>query len=57
MYSLQVRQFVIVRIDASTEEETGVSTVHDLGHVAELDKIGLVFLVSRRNETMHLSWL
>ena len=38
MYSLQVRQLVIVRIDAETEEKTGVASIHDLV-VPELGEI------------------
>jgi hypothetical protein len=55
MYSLQVCQLVIVCVNARAEEKAGISTVHDLGHVAELDEVGLVFLVSRRNEAVDLS--
>jgi hypothetical protein len=56
VYGFQVRQFIIVGIDACAEEEAGVSAVYDLGHVAELDKVGLVFLVAWRNEAVHLLW-
>jgi hypothetical protein len=45
MYSLQICQLVIIRIDASAEEQACVPAVHDLV-VAELDKVGLVFLVA-----------
>jgi hypothetical protein len=56
MYSLQIRQFVIVRIDAGAEEESSVSSVYDL-IVAELDKVGLVLLVSGCYETVDLGVL
>jgi hypothetical protein len=45
MYSLQVRQLVIVRVDAGAEEEACVSPVDDFV-IAELDEVGLVFLVA-----------
>jgi hypothetical protein len=54
MYSFQVRQLVIVCVNACAEEEAGVTTVYDLGHVAELDEVGLVFLVARGYEAVNL---
>jgi hypothetical protein len=54
MYSLQVRQLVIVCVDACAEEETGVSAVYNLGHVTELDEVRLVLLVARGNEAVDL---
>ena len=54
MYRFQVRQFVIVRIDACAEEQPCVPPVHDLGHVAELDEVGLVLLVARRDQAVDL---
>lgn len=53
MYSLQICQLVIIRVDASAEEETGVATVDD-PVVAELDEVGLVFLVAGGYETVDL---
>lgn len=50
---LEVRKLVVVGVDARAEEQPRVSPVHDLV-VPELDEIGLVLLVSRRNETVHL---
>jgi hypothetical protein len=46
VYGLQVRELVIVRVDAGAEEESCVPAVHDLV-VAELDEVRLVLLVSR----------
>jgi hypothetical protein len=54
VYSLQVRQFVVVCVNACAEEEAGVSAVYDLGHVAELDEVGLVLLVAWGYETVDL---
>lgn len=53
VYSLQVCQLVIIRVDASAEEEAGVATV-DNTVIAELDEVGLVFLVAGCYETMYL---
>jgi SpoU rRNA methylase family enzyme len=54
VYRLEVRQLVIVRVDAGAEEEAGVPAVYDLGHVAELDEVGLVLLIAGRNEAVDL---
>ena len=50
---LQVRQLVIVRIDARAEEEACVPPVDDLV-IAELDEVALVLLVAGRNEAVDL---
>ena len=54
VYSLQVCELVIIRIDASAEEQPCVPPVHNLGHVAELDKVGLVLLVAGGDEAVDL---
>jgi hypothetical protein len=54
MYRLQIRQLVVVCVDAGAEEEAGIAAVHDLGHVAELDEVGLVFLVARGDQAVDL---
>ena len=54
MDSLEVGELVIIGIDTGTEEETGVAAVHDLGSLAELDEVGLVFLVARGDEAVDL---
>lgn len=51
MNSLEIGELVIVCVYTGAEEETGVAAVDDLV-VSELDKVGLVFLVARRNETV-----
>ena len=53
MNGLQVRQLVIIRIDARTEEEACVPPVDDLV-VAELDEVALVLLVAGRDEAVDL---
>ena len=45
MYSFEVCKLVVIRVNASAEEETGVAAVDD-AVVAELDEVGLVFLVA-----------
>jgi hypothetical protein len=57
VYRLQVRQFVVVCIDARAEEQPCVSPIHDLGHVAEFDEVGLVLLVARRDQAVDLGVL
>lgn len=46
VYSLQIRQLVIICIDTCTEKQACVAAVYDLV-VAELDEVRLVFLVAR----------
>lgn len=53
MYSLQIRQLVIIGVDADAEEEACVAPVHDLV-VAELDEVGLVFLIAGCDEAVDL---
>jgi len=53
MYRLQVRQLVVVRVDAGAEEEPRVPPVHDLV-VPELYEVGLVFLVAGCYEAVDL---
>lgn len=54
VYRFEVGQLVVVRIDARAEEEAGIPPVDYLRHVAELDEVGLVFLVPRSNEAVDL---
>jgi hypothetical protein len=55
MYRFKIRQLVVICIHARAEEEAGVPAVHNLGHVAEFDEVGLVFLVARGDEAVHLT--
>jgi hypothetical protein len=50
---LQVRELVVVGVDAGAEEEPRVPPVDDLV-VAELDEVGLVLLVARGDEAVDL---
>lgn len=50
---LEEGQLVVVGVDARAEEEAGVPAVDDLV-VAELDEVGLVFLVARCYEPVDL---
>jgi hypothetical protein len=59
MDGFQVRELVIVRVDAGAEKKSCVPSVHDLV-VAELDEVRLVLLVSRGDQAVHLgvvSWV
>lgn len=76
MDRLEIRQLVVVGVDAHAEEQARVSSVHDLGGrqvlsdeglavvrrrrgaggAAEFDKVGLVLLIARGNESMDL-WI
>lgn len=52
---LEICQFVVVVVDADAEEKPRVPPVHYPVCATELDKIGLMFLISRRNEAVNLS--
>jgi hypothetical protein len=54
MYSLQIRQLVVVCVDARAEEKTCVPPIYDFGHIAELDEVGLVLLVAWGDEAVDL---
>lgn len=54
MYRLQISQLVVVCVDAHAEEETRVPPVDYLER-AELDKVGLVLLVSGSDEAVNLA--
>lgn len=53
VYRLQICQLVIIRVDASAEKEACIAAV-DYPVVAELDEVGLVLLVARRDEAVDL---
>lgn len=53
MNRLEVRELVVVRVDADAEEEARVPAVDDF-QVAELDEVGLVLLVARGDEPVDL---
>jgi len=55
VYGLQVRELVIVRVDARTEEEACVSPVDDLV-LSELDEVGLVLLVAGGDEAVDFAF-
>ena len=52
---LQIGELVVVRVDARAKEEAGVAAVDDLGPLAELDEVGLVFLIAWGDEAVDLS--
>jgi hypothetical protein len=51
---LEVRELVIVCIDAGAKEETSVAAVDDLVG-AKLDEVGLVFLIALGDQTVDLA--
>ena len=53
MYGFQIRQLVIVCVNADAEEEARVPPVDYLQR-AEFDEVGLVLLVSGGNEAVDL---
>ena len=53
MDGLQIREFVVVGVDADAEEEPRVPPVDDF-KVAEFDEVGLVFLVAGGDEAVDL---
>lgn len=53
MYGLEIRELVVVGVDADAEEEAGVAAVDDFER-AELDEVGLVFLVARGDQAVDL---
>jgi hypothetical protein len=54
VYRLKVCELVVVCINACAEEETSVSAINNLGHVAKFDKVGLVLLIAGRDEAVDL---
>lgn len=56
MYRLQIRQLIIIRIDARAEEESSIASVNDFGGAAEFDKVGLVFLVAGCDEAVDFAF-
>jgi hypothetical protein len=52
---LEVRQLVVVCVDAGAEEEASVAAVDDFG-VAKFDEVGLVFLVARGDEAVDFAF-
>ena len=55
MYRFKVRKFVVVCIYACAEEESSIPAVDDLRSTTEFDKVGLVFLIARRDKAVDLT--
>lgn len=53
MYRFQIRQLVVVGVDADAEEEPGVTPINNL-QGPELDEVGLVLLVPGSDEAVDL---
>lgn len=54
MNSFQIRQLIIIRVDADTKEQPRIPPINNLER-AEFDKVGLMLLISRRNQAMHFT--
>lgn len=52
--SFQIRQLIIIRVDADTKEQPRITPINNLER-AEFDKVGLMLLISRRNQAMHFT--
>ena len=55
MYRFQVRELVVIGVYARAEEQSGIAAVNHFRGAAELDEVGLVFLVARRDEAVDLT--
>lgn len=55
MYRFQIRQLIIIRVDADTEEQPRIASVDDLRR-AELHEVGLVFLIARGNQAVNFAF-
>ena len=56
MYSLQIRQLIIVIRYTSAEEQSRISSVDDLAVSAEFDEVRLVFLIAGRDEAVDFAF-
>jgi hypothetical protein len=56
MNGFQVGELIVVRVDASAEEEAGIAAVDDFRRASEFDKVRLVFLVARGHEAVDFSF-
>ena len=54
MNSFQICQLIIIRVDAYKKEQTRITPINNLER-AEFDKVGLMLLISRRNQAMHFT--
>ena len=55
MNCFQVRELVVIRVDAGAEEESGIAAVDDFRCASELDKVRLVFLIAWSDEAVDLT--
>jgi hypothetical protein len=56
VYRFQIRQLVVISVHARAEEESRVSSIDYFAATAELDEVGLVFLVSWSDEAVNLAF-
>lgn len=55
MYGFQVCELIVVGVYARAEEQAGIAAVDHFRSAAELDEVGLVFLVARCDEAVDLT--
>ena len=55
MYSLQIRKLIVISVDTDAEEQARIAPIDDFER-AEFDKVGLVFLVARRDEAVDFAF-
>ena len=53
---LQIGQLVVIGVDTRAKEEACVATIDDLGGAPELDKIGLMLLITRCYQSVDLAF-
>lgn len=56
MDSLEIGKLVIIGINTDAEEQPRISPIDNLRAPSEFYEIRLVFLISRRDESMYLGW-
>lgn len=54
MNSFQIRELIIVCINADTKEQPRITPINNLER-AEFDEVGLMLLISRRNQAVHFT--
>jgi hypothetical protein len=49
---LQISELIVMLVDASAEEQAGITAIDDFQVVSELDEVRLMFLVPRGDEAV-----
>lgn len=55
VYRFQIRELIVVCVYTCTEEQSSIAAVYDFRGTAELDEVGLVFLVARCDKAVDLA--